>query len=109
MRTPVSAIIRVLRHIESEEQRLANVQSAAVATLGVQLAFIAWGFSGSKGAKPKVTITDFLPFPNWKPPSAKQQDGPTPDTKAVLIALLRARRIPMHVFTHLNTSAERAP
>lgn len=107
LRTPVQAILKLLKHIESEEQRVANVYSASTAILGVQMAFIAHGFSGSKGAKPKVSLSDFLPFPDWKPPTEVLRDGPTTDTKAVLISLLRERKIPMHVFTHLSTSPER--
>lgn len=107
LRTPVQAILKLLKYIESEEQRVANVYSAATAILGVQMAFIAHGFSGAKGGKPKVTLSDYLPFPDWKPPTEVVRDGPSPETKAVLISLLRERRIPMHVFTQLNSSPER--
>lgn len=106
LRTPIGAIVKVLKHIDSEEQRTTNLQSSAVAVLGVQLAYIAWGFSGSKSGKPKVKLQDFLPFPDWRPPGAKVQEGPSEETRAVLTQLLRTRQIPMHVFTQLVTATE---
>jgi hypothetical protein len=105
LRTPISALGEVMLYLESEEQRQANIQSAAVGKLGVQLAYIAWGFAGGKGGKPQVELKQFLPFPEWEPLSNNTpRDEPTPETRSTLALLFKERRIPAHVYTQLTTS-----
>lgn len=82
------------------------MNSVATAKLGIQLAYIAWGFSGGKGAKPKLKPEDFFPFPDWKPLSKKETLGPSPITKMTLARLFKQRRIPPHVYTQLMASPE---
>jgi hypothetical protein len=109
MRTPVSALGEVLQHLDNEEQRQANIHSAAVGKLGVQLAYIAWGFSGGKGPKPQIDLKDFFPFPKWEPPGAALRIGPTPETHSILTGLLKEGRIPAHVYTQLTAPPEDDP
>lgn len=110
MRTPTKALGKVLQYLESEEQRQANILSASTSMLGVQIAYIAHGMGGGKGPKPKVDLKDFLPFPNWNPPSGEEETrpGPSPSTKVTLARLLRERRIPVYVFSQLNSAPERS-
>lgn len=97
-------------YLENEEQRQANIQSAAVGKLGVQLAYIAWGFAGGKGGKPQIELKHFLPFPEWEPAGdTTPRDGPTPETRTVLAELFREHRIPAHVYTQLSSSPENDP
>lgn len=96
--------------LESEEQRQANIQSAAVGKLGVQMAYLAWGFAGGKGGKPQVELRHFLPFPEWQPLQEHTLPvGPTPETRMLLTQLFKERRIPAHVYTQLTSPPENDP
>lgn len=110
LRTPIAALGELMVYLENEEQRQANIQSAAVGKLGVQLAYIAWGFAGGKGGKPQVELKHFLPFPEWKPSlPTSTLDGPTPETRSMLTRLFKERKLPAHVYTQLTTSPEDDP
>lgn len=63
--------------------------------------------SGSKGAPPKTQAKDFLPFPDLdKQINTERIDGPSAETKKVLTELVKTFRIPVHVFTALNSQVE---
>jgi hypothetical protein len=110
LRTPITALGDLLLYLENEEQRQANIQSAAVGKLGVQLAYIAWGFAGGKGGKPQVELKHFLPFPEWQPLVTESASiGPTPETRSILTRLFKERKIPAHVYTQLTSSPEDDP
>lgn len=96
----------MLTYVDSEEQRQANIANSGVGKLGVQLAYIAWGFSGGTGPKPQVDLKDYLPFPEWKPLKTAPELGPTKETKALLTRLLKERRLPPHVYTVLSSPPE---
>jgi hypothetical protein len=99
LRTPVKAIVAALSYIDSEEQRQHNIAASTTAKLCLQVISIAHGMAGSK-QPPKVDLKDFLPFPDWAPEGASHE-GPTPQTRSLLMKLLKQGRIPMPVFTQL--------
>lgn len=53
----------------------------------------------------KGDAKQFLPFPDWKPPT-EEVKGPTEMTALVLREALRRREIPMHVFVALISPPE---
>lgn len=106
VRTPIQAIADILQYLDSEEQRLLNLQSAAVGKLGVQMAYIAWGMSGGKGKPPDIKIDNFFPFPDWKPLKKQPGLGPSSETVEALAELFRKRQIPPHVYVSLRTPPE---
>ena len=69
----------------------------------MQVISIAFGLSGAKGSPPKIQLKDFLPFPDWQPMGEEAPEGPTPETRALLQRLLRERKIPLTVYTQLNS------
>lgn len=81
---------------------MAAITTARLTQIVVQ---VAHAFSGSKQAAPKSKVTEFLPFPDWKPAS-HEADGPDQPTRFVLSELVRTRQIPLHVFTALSTPTE---
>lgn len=103
LRTPVKAIISALSYIDSEEQRQHNIAASTTAKLCLQVISIAHGMAGSKQL-PKIDLKDFLPFPDWAPEGAPH-DGPTAQTRSLLMRLLKQGRIPMPIFTQLLTSS----
>lgn len=103
---PTRVVIEALDFIDNEERRHYNLSSSTAAKLCMQLVMTAWGFAGGKGPKPKVELKDFLPFPDWQPPEDGSPQGPDPETRNVLITLVRQRRIPMPIYTQLITPPE---
>lgn len=103
LRTPVQTIVHLLSHIDNEDQRNSNVNSITTAKLCAQVIAIAHGMSGSKGKRPKISIEDYLPFPDWSP-TAEVRKGPDDDTKKILSSLIRERKLPMYVFVQLITA-----
>ena len=108
LRTPVSTIRRVLRHLDDREQRKANEKALTTARLTQLVVQIAHGFSGSKKTPPKVNAKDFLPYPEWRPTS-EEASGPDQPTKFVLTQLVREMRVPLHVYTALMTGQSSQP
>ncbi len=102
LRTPIHLIQRVLKEIDNHEQAQANIDSVTTARLIDVVLRVAHGFSGSKKKMAKTNISDFLPFPDWMPESKAKTEVDS-GTKQVLIALLKKRQIPMHIFTGLVT------
>ena len=108
LRTPISALRRVFRYLDDQEKAEANLQALPTARLCQIVIQLAHGLSGSKRAGPKVTAKDFLPYPEWKPPSA-DASGPDQPTKFILSELGRNRQLPPHVLAALMTPAEQRP
>jgi hypothetical protein len=52
-----------------------------------------------------VDTKQYLPFPDWKPPT-EEVKGPSEMTALVLREALRRREIPMHVFVALISPPE---
>ena len=104
VRTPTKTIKRVLAAISEEEKRSANMSSLTTAQLAHLLLNVAHGFSGAKGSAPKVKPKDFLPFPDWRPSSTVDADGPDQTTRFILGQLIKDRTIPMHVFKALMSA-----
>lgn len=104
--TPVRVVLEALDFIDNEERRHYNLISSTGAKLCMQLVMTAWGFAGGKGPKPKVDVKDFLPFPDWRPPEDGAPEGPDPETRATLTALIRERRLPLPIYTELISPPE---
>lgn len=104
LRTPVSTVMWLLREMDDMEKAHANINSITAAQLTNLVLQVAHGFSGSKRAAPKTKPDSFLPFPGWRP-AGTEAEGPDQPTRFVLTELLRARRIPMHVFAALTAPA----
>lgn len=108
LRTPVSALRRVLRELDQREQAQANLDALATARLAHLVMQVAHGFSGSKRPPPKVEVKDFLPYPEFRP-QGEEADGPDQPTRFILTELGQKRLLPIHVFTALIAPAERRP
>lgn len=96
----MSTIRWVLRELDDYEKSQANLRSISVARLTTTLISIAHGFSGAKGPAPQVEAKQFLPFPDWSPEGAPE-DGPTEETRSVLMQLFKRGQLPHFVFTSL--------
>ena len=99
----MGVVRKAIERVNSQSQEQANIDSISTARLTTVLINVAHGFSGSKGRAPKIKVQDFLPFPDWEPTKAVS-DGPSDTTSKLLIALLKKRRIPAHVFTALRAA-----
>lgn len=106
IRTPISTIRWLLRQIDDAEKAQANMAAITTARLTQIVIQVAHAFSGSKHSSPKTKLTEFLPFPDWKPSASSEADGPDQPTKFVLSELVRTRQVPLHVFTALSTPVE---
>lgn len=99
-RTPINHIRRILSELDNKAQAEANLAS----TTSAQLCFLVRQgihvFSQASTPLSGVTAKDYLPFPDWKPPSAKPT-GPSEMTALALRETLRRRELPMHVFAAL--------
>ena len=102
VRTPIHIIRRVLKDIDNAEQAEANINSMSTARLTEIVLHIAHGFSGSKKRMPKTNVTEYLPFPNWRPEEESKNEI-SGETKKILIDLAKKRFVPMHVFASLLT------
>lgn len=108
LRTPITHIQWLLKQTRLHEANAANINSASAASLCNLVLHVAHGMSGAKGAAPKSNAKDFLPFPDLDKEFAQEfVDGPSPETKKILVALVKARQLPIHVFTALSTQVER--
>lgn len=105
LRTPISVLRWVIEKLDDMDQVKANMESITSARMADMMLKIAHGFSGSKKSPPNTKPTDFLPFPEYRPPTA-ESDGPSEPTKFVLTELIRSFQIPMHVYVALNNRAE---
>lgn len=105
LRTPVTAIRRVLHELDQREQSQANVDALTTARLTQLVLQIAHGFSGSKRPAPRITAKDFLPYPDWKP-EGRASDGADQPTRFILSELGRRGELPVHVLAALMASAE---
>lgn len=106
LRTPTRTLHWLLSRIEDQQKAQANIDALSTAQLTHLVLQIAHGMSGSKRAAPKTKPDNFLPFPGWRP-GGSAGEGPDQPTKFVLSELLRARRIPIHVFAALTSPPER--
>ena len=104
LKTPVKKLRWILSKIEENEKNEANTLSVTTARLTHLILQIAESFGGKSSPGSKVEPLDFLPFPEVLKES-RRIAGPSPETKTVLSRLVRARGIPMHVFTALITEA----
>jgi len=102
VRTPIRLINEALKEVSDHEQATANINSMTTANLVNVVLQVAHGLSGSKRNAPKVKTKDYLPFPNWEPESISRTKLDE-STKKVLVALVKARKLPMHVFSSLMT------
>lgn len=101
-RTPINHIRRILTELDNKTQAEANLASATTAQLCFLVRQAVQVFSHSTTPLNGITNRTYLPFPDWKPPSAKPV-GPTEMTSLALREALRRGRLPMHVFVALIT------
>lgn len=99
----------VLRELEQREQAEANMNALTTARLTQLVLQVAHGFSGSKRPAPKVAVKDFLPYPDWRPSSTAEAQGPDQPTKFILSELGRKHLIPIHVLAALMTPPDQRP
>lgn len=102
VRTPITVIRWALREIDNYQQEQANISAVTTARLVATVVQVAHAFSGSKRPPPKLSVTDFLPYPDWKEPEASTE-GPDDYTRLLLVQLSRQGAIPGHVMTALLT------
>ncbi len=101
-RTPISHIRRILTELDNKVQAEANLASATNAQLCFLVRQAVHVFSHSTTPLTGISNKTYLPFPDWKPPSAKPS-GPSEMTALALRETLRRRELPMHVFVALIT------
>jgi hypothetical protein len=102
LRTPCHVIYSTLEKIRQQEQLEANISATTTAQLTNLLIQIAHGFSGSKKKPPQTKPKQFLPFPEWRPPTSKST-GPSVVVRSTLDRLVVARRIPLQIYAQLST------
>lgn len=102
MRTPIKQLQRILTELDNKEQAEANLASKSTAELCYLVRNAIHIFSHSTTPLTDVHVKSYLPFPDWKPPSAEIQ-GPSEMTVHVLREALRRHQLPMYVFTALIT------